>query len=303
MNKQFRPSIFKRALALMIDYMVLGIFGFVLGLFFEDFFVSLGKYGTLIGTIISIGYFSIFQSKIVQGQSLGKMAISSKVTDLNGEYLSFKKSFLRAFILVFPIMNIELLAGGKGMIVIMSIVSLLILASMYLIIVNKSRRCLHDLLIPSVVTYQSVSDFELEESRDRSSLKLIPLSVLAVLGLGMGLYQTYVTTDLSPLLSAKAEIENLEGVIGVNRIQSSVTTNYTTDSPKNTYSSIEVVVRIDDMLEASDVDSDYFEKLNDIIQKEVPEYKDADVILITLYYGYNIGIANKTRSVSNRYTD
>ena len=112
-----------------------------------------------------------------------------------------------------------------------------------------------------------------------------------------------MTTELSPLLSAKAKIENLEGVIGVNRIQSSVTTNYTTDSPKNTYSSIEVVVRIDDMLEASDVDSDYFEKLNDIIQKEVPEYKDADVILITLYYGYNIGIANKTRSVSNRYTD
>jgi len=49
---------------------------------------------------------------------------------------------------------------------------------------------LHDLLIPSVVTYQKVSDFDLEESKDRSSLKFIPLSVLAVLGLGMGLYQT-----------------------------------------------------------------------------------------------------------------
>ena len=303
MDKKLRPSVFKRALALLIDYMILGIIGLILGLFFEDFFVSMGKYGTLIGTVIAISYFSIFQSKIGDGQSLGKMAINSKVTDLNGEYLSFNKSFLRAFILVFPIMNIEFLASGKGMIVMMSIVSLLMLASMYLVIVNKSRRCLHDLIIPSVVVYQSVSSIELEESNDRTYIKIIPLSILVALGLGMGLYQTFVATELSPLLSAKDKIENQEGVIGVNRIESSVTTNYTTNSPNNTFSSIAVTVRIDDMIEASDVDSDYFGTVHDIIKEEVPEYKNADVILITLYYGYNIGIANKTRSVSNRFTN
>lgn len=303
MDKQLRPSVLKRAVALLIDYMVLGIFGFVLGLFFEDFFVSLGKYGTLVGTAIAIIYFSICQSKLGGGQSLGKMAISSKVTDLNGQYLSFNKSLLRAFILVFPIMNVELLASGKGMIVIMSLVSLLMLASIYLVIVNKSRRCLHDLLIPSVVINQSVSDFEIDERKDRSSLKLIPLGVLALLGLGMGFYQTFQSTNLSPLLAAKDKIEQEAGVIGVNKIQSSVTSHYMTDSPVNTYSSIEVLVRIDDMQEASDVDSKYFATFHDIIAEEVPEYKDVDLVLITLYYGYNIGIAHKTRHVTNRFTN
>jgi hypothetical protein len=88
MDKELRPSVFKRLLALIVDFIILGIIGYVSGLFLEDFYVSLGKYGTLIGRTITIIYFSILQSSIGKGQTVGNKAIGAKVTNLQGEYLS-----------------------------------------------------------------------------------------------------------------------------------------------------------------------------------------------------------------------
>ncbi len=113
MNKELRPSIFKRLLALIVDFIILGIIGYVSGLVLEDFYVSLGKYGTLIGSTITIIYFSILQSPIGKGQTIGKKAIGVKVINLQGNYLSLKESFLRSFIVFFPIMNVGLFSGGN----------------------------------------------------------------------------------------------------------------------------------------------------------------------------------------------
>jgi uncharacterized RDD family membrane protein YckC len=79
MDKSLRPSVLKRVVALIIDFIVLGIVGFLSGLVLEDFYVSLGKYGTLVGTAITMLYFSVLQSNIGKGQTLGKKAIGARV--------------------------------------------------------------------------------------------------------------------------------------------------------------------------------------------------------------------------------
>ena len=302
MDKNQRPSIFKRLLALLIDFTILGVIGYLSGLGLEDFYVSLGKYGTLVGSAITIVYFSILQSPIGKGQTIGKRAIGAKVTDLQGEYLSLGKSFLRSFIVFFPIMNVEVFSGGNGMIVVITLLALTIFASFYFIIVNKSRRCLHDILVKSVVTYENVAPIEVDEQNDRSIKKLIPIGILAAVMIGGGIYQTFTENTLSGLLTAKAKIEKLEGVISVNEVKSTVATRTSTNAPSTTYSSVEITVRIDDKEEADNSDSEYFNECYDIIQEKVPSSHTADRIAITLYYGYNIGIASKTKSITKTFT-
>jgi uncharacterized RDD family membrane protein YckC len=296
MNKELRPSIIKRLLALLVDTILLGILGYLLGIFFEDFFVSLGKYGTLLGSSIAILYFSILQSHIGKGQSVGKMVLNIRVTDLKGNFLTLEKSFLRSFILIFPVMNAEIFSGGKAMIIILMIIILSIFISAYFILVNKSRRCLHDILTPSVVTYQYVTAFEVDELNDRSKKKLIPVIVLAVLMIGVGVYQMVAENAFSQLLNAKEKIEERPGVIGVNKVESKTTTYY--GEPSKTYTSIYVSVRINNKQAASDLNSQYFNELYEIIKQEIPEAEKVDGVTITLYYGYNIGISSKTTSVT-----
>jgi uncharacterized RDD family membrane protein YckC len=300
MDKKLRPSIFKRLLALIVDFIILGIIGYISGLFLEDFYVSLGKYGTLIGSTITVFYFSILQSKIGKGQSIGKMAIGAKVTDLKGNYLTIEKSFLRSFILFFPIMNVEIFSSGNGLIVIVMLIMLSTFASFYLILANKSRRCLHDVLTPSVVTNLEVTQFEIDELNDKSKKKIIPIGILGLLMIGMGMYLTFIENPLSQLLEVKKKIESHEGVILVNEIKSATTTNISTE-PAQTYTSIKITVRIDNKDEASNINSKYFKEFYDIIKTGIPESGNVDRISISLYYGYNIGIASKKRSVTKTF--
>jgi len=298
MDKNLRPSIFKRLLALIIDFVLLGIIGYISSLFLEDFYVSLGKYGTLIGSTITVTYFSILQSSVGKGQTIGKKIIGAKVTDLKGEYLTIGKSFLRSSIVFFPIMNVEIFSGGNGMIVILMLVLLSIFASFYLILINKSRRCLHDILVHSVVTNEDVQEFELSESNDRSTKKLIPIAVLAALMIGTGIYQIFTENKLSQLLAAKSKIEEQPGVITVNEVKSSTTTYSSPDESTRTYTSIKVTVRINDKAEASNLNSKYFDDFYKILKNEIPDSQTVDGVTISLYYGFNIGIASKTQSVT-----
>lgn len=301
MDKKLRPSIFKRLLALIADFIILGIMGYISGLFLEDFYVSLGKYGTLVGSSITIVYFSILQSSIGKGQTLGKKVIGAKVTNLNGEYLSLDKSFLRSFIVFFPIMNLEIFSNGSNLLILLILLMLTIFASFYFILVNKSRRCLHDILFDSIVTNQEVIDIEIDEQNDRSKKKLIPIGVICILMIGMGIYQTFSENTLSQLLSAKEKIESVDGVITVNEVKSSTTTYSNTNESSSTYTSVEITVRINDKNEVNNLESIYFDDIYQIIKDEVPDSENVDGIFITLYYGYNIGIASKKQSVTKTF--
>lgn len=298
-----RPSILKRVVALVIDSILLGIVGYISGIFLEDFYVSLGKYGTLIGTMVATLYFSVCQSGIAGGQTLGKKLTGMKVTDIHGNYLTLEKSLLRSSILFVPIMNIELLSGGNAMLPILLLVLLSIFASFYLVLINASRRCLHDILVSSVVTNEDATTFEVDEANDRSTRKLIPIAIMALLMIGAGIYQVLSENTLGQLLMARSKMENLPGVISVNELKSSVTTHYSSDGPPITYSSIQVKVRISDKREVSNEDSKYFDAIYKMIREEVPESANVDKIIITIYYGYNIGIASKTLSMSRSFED
>ncbi|MBJ6118610.1 RDD family protein [Pontibacter sp. BT310] len=300
MDKSLRPSVFKRLLALAIDFILLGILGYLSGFFLESFYVALGQYGTLFGSAIVISYFAICQSR--NGQTIGKRFMGIKVTDPQGEYLTLGSSFLRAFILFFPVMNVEMISSmGNGMLILAMLLTLTILISIYFTLVNNSRRSLHDILASSIVTFSEVSEFELREQNDRTTKKIMPIAVISILLLSMGVYQRLAQNTIAQMLSVKEIIEQKDGVLTVNGINSNTTTVSHLGEDSRTYTSISLKVRIDKKSEASNTESSYFEEFYEIIQNELPESRNVDLVSITLFYGYDIGIASKTQSVTKTF--
>ena len=78
----------KRVLALLIDMLVMAPVGFAVGLIWEG--------GNLVGVIVGWTYYSVMESSPKQG-TLGKMALGIKVTDLDGNRISFGRATGRYF--------------------------------------------------------------------------------------------------------------------------------------------------------------------------------------------------------------
>src|SRR5665811_1045136 len=146
-----------RIWALIIDSIILGMVGIILGLTIQDFLIRIGSYGILIGLAVAVLYFTIFNSKLFNGQTLGKKALDIQVVDKSGNPLSLRKSFYRALILCVPyfLVNVEVPGVSIGSTIFLlkniSCISLA-LGVMVIYIFNKgNRQSLHDLIIGSYV--------------------------------------------------------------------------------------------------------------------------------------------------------
>src|ERR1700752_3195394 len=69
----------QRVLGILIDAIVLGVFGAVLGFFLFDYFVRLGLWGRLVGFVIALIYFAPMNSRLMNGQTLGKRLVRTQV--------------------------------------------------------------------------------------------------------------------------------------------------------------------------------------------------------------------------------
>ena len=86
----------RRFFAFLIDALIIGVFGNMIGWSFEDALLQLGSYGKAIGVATILLYFGICNSKLMNGQTLGKMLLNIRVVDKNSNYISVAKAILRA---------------------------------------------------------------------------------------------------------------------------------------------------------------------------------------------------------------
>ena len=92
----------RRIGAFVIDSIVLGVVGTFLGFFLEDVFIDLGGWGRLLGFVIALLYFGIMNSKVSNGQTLGKKALKIRVVDSENQSISLLKSLGRYSIIGIP---------------------------------------------------------------------------------------------------------------------------------------------------------------------------------------------------------
>lgn len=292
----------RRIGALFIDTIVLGVLGYVVGLFLEDIFVQLGGWGRLIGFAISITYFGVMNSSLSNGQTIGKRILNIKVVDSSNSTISLRKSFLRYSFLAVPFsLNGAQITNEALLSYLMYPLSFIIFGGLfsisYLYIFNRAtRQSLHDLAVDTYVVNTEVSPEELP------SVWKPHLVVVAGLFITAALVPVF-TSDLAKsepfkgLLATQEAINSNESVKYAGVTEGSTTfTSSDSDTTTTTY------VNTQAFLYKNNVDdSDIAKQLAQVIVKTYPESLDKNLIQVTLTYGYDIGIASKWNSYNHQF--
>jgi len=218
----------RRVAAFMLDILVLGVIGQLLGLLFAHQFATLGQSGRLVRFVIAAIYF--IPAHHLLGQTLGKRLMKICVQALNGGPVSVAAATLRYVALgvpwfangvFFTAPNWPMLLLMAAAVVLGSILLIGILGNAYLLLFNRpSRRLIHDLIAGTVVVNASSEGVAVDSDDARVAplqwviVGLIPVAVFAILG------WVYLSSQISPiqmaeLQSAQAALNRLPGVTGV----------------------------------------------------------------------------------------
>lgn len=304
-SSQLICGFWKRLFAFVIDGIILGLFGFAIGTLFFDFFAEIGGLGLLFGFVIALLYFGIQNSSVCNGQTIGKRILKIKVVDNKAKNITLQRSFARFMILGPPyflngvllppnLMNNYLLSLLLGLIVFFGLAGII-----YLYIFNRNtRQSLHDLVVRTYVI----------NSPTTKKLSFHPKALwkghLAVLGT-IFVVVIITITIVVPKLSQTEFFKEL--LIVQNKIMSSGLVHSVKVSAgksfrmkseingerkgKNTYVSINAILK--------KKPSDYvmpIKKIAKIVLDNYPPIKGKDTLVVTVSYGYDIGIARAWKS-------
>ena len=282
----------RRLGAFAIDLVLLGIAGLILGTLLFDTFARMGVYAKLIGFAIALAYFGICNSRIGGGQTLGKRWLGVRVVDAHDQLLSLPRSLLRYVVLGVPFFANGLPLDPK---LAMSsplgyLLALVVFGGMfaivYLYIFNRrTRQSLHDLAVGSYV-----------ERFDRAAQPvpfpimwrghLVVVAVLAVIALSAPAVasrfaQTRTFAGILPLyqtLSTQPHVMTAQVVRGWSSINGGNTTHYLQSS-----------LRLDAPMTE---DGGMARHIAQQMAKADPDIANEDVVVVTLVYGYDLGIAS-----------
>lgn len=292
----------RRIGALFIDTLVLGIFGYVVGLFLEDTFVQLGGWGRLIGFAVSITYFGVMNSSLSNGQTIGKKILNIKVVDSTNSTISLPKSFLRYSFLAVPFsLNGAQITNEALLSYLMYPLSFIIFGGIfsisYLYVFNRiTRQSLHDLVVGTYVVNAEVSSEEL------TSVWKPHLGVVAGLFIAAALVPAF-TSDLAKSEPFKGLLATQEAINSNESVKyAGVTEGSSTFTSSDSGITTTTYVNTQAFLYKNNVDdSDTAKQLAQTIIKTYPESLNKNLIQVTLTYGYDIGIASKWNSYNHQF--
>ncbi|NQZ90185.1 MAG: RDD family protein [Colwellia sp.] len=292
----------RRIGALFIDTLVLGVLGYVVGIFLEDTFVQLGGWGRLIGFAVSITYFGVMNSSVSNGQTIGKKLLNIKVVDETNSTISLPKSFLRYSFLAIPFsLNGAQITNEALLSYLMYPLSFIIFGGLfsicYLYIFNRvTRQSLHDLAVGSYVVIVEAPSEKLP-SVWKPHLAVVTSLFIAALLLPVFTSDLAQSEPFKGLLATQEAINSIESVkyAGVT-VGSTTFTSSDSDSTTTTYVSTQAFLYKNNV-----DDSDTAKELAITIIKTYPESLNKNMIQVTLTYGYDIGIASKWNSYNHQF--
>lgn len=281
----------RRLGASVLDALLLGILGLIVGSLFASDLVALGPWGRLLGFTIAVSYFGILNSGLAGGQTLGKYILDIRVVGGDGEPLSLFRSLLRFL----PLGAVWFLNGAQfsdrvlsssWMYVISVAVFGLGLSIVYLYVFNRrSRQSVHDLLVGSYVVTATHKGAVTTASVWRPHLVVCAL-LLLVSAVLPHFTLSFAKESLAELMQAYRAVIEEPGVIQANVSKGST---YAGDS-ETTFLSVSAY------LYRPDVDSKVrAERLAALVLSAAPSASTVDIVQVRLMYGYDIGIASSWR--------
>ncbi|MEZ9426533.1 RDD family protein [Vibrio lentus] len=288
--------------ALFIDTIFLGVLGYVVGLFLEDVFVQLGEWGRLIGFVVSITYFGVMNSSLLNGQTIGKKLLNIRVVDSCNSTISLPKSFLRYSFLAVPFsLNGTQITNEAVIPYLMYLLSFIVFGGLcsitYLYIFNRvTRQSLHDLAVGTYVVNAEASSEELPSVWRPHLVVVTGLFVTAIL-------VPALTSDLTESESFKGLLVTQKAINNNESVKyAGVTEGSTTFASSNSGSKTTTYVKAQAFLYKDNVrDSEIAKQLVQTIIYTYPESLNKNLIKVTLTYGYDIGIASKWNSYNYKF--
>ena len=270
----------------------LTLVGILPGLFAFDFLAGLGGWGRLIGFVVGLLYFGVYNSAIGNGQTLGKRLMNIRVVDVSGKTIGILRSLVRYALLGTPFfLNGAMLPSNIQLSWLGYLIGMVVFglggAIVYLAVFNRrTRQSVHDLAVGTFVVCVA------GESVPRKSVWHRHYAVLGVMGLAAVVAMMFVPklTQLGPfprLLELQQAIQNT-GLVHTNSVMVGKNGSSSGGTQKETsYLQVQLVMR-----ERPKDNKTTAKEIGRVILQTYPEVRARDAISISIVYGYDIGIAS-----------
>lgn len=216
---QSSAGFWRRLFAFAIDGIIAAIPCFTLAEAFHNFFLESPVTAKLAGFVITLAYFAIFGSKIVDGQTLGMMAFRLRIVRHDGSMVSFSRSTLRYLLLLVPFLldSGALPARVPASIADLwgSVLAIVACAIVYFAIFNrKTGQSLHDLIMDTFVVDSSGAGPVRTERFWRPHWVFI--AGLLILGYGLAKIIPRTSSTFSELTAIRGSVQGRTGLQSVN---------------------------------------------------------------------------------------
>lgn len=288
----------RRVGAFFLDMLVLGVGGMLLGMAFSDALARLGPWGRLVGFGVALAYFGVLNSRLGDGQTLGKRLLKIRVVGADGSALPLSLAMVRFYpfgvawfannlqvppaVLMSPWMHLLSLAVfGLGA------------SSLYLLVFNRpSRRTLHDWLVGSrVVPAQGVG----EAAPAKRVHQVVVAALLLASGLGPWFAQGVASSEsFAPLTKAHTAVSRLPGLGHVQVVMGHSFTVSSQNGQRTTHYLSITAYQADPEVNRPE----RARELAALALASSDEARRVDLVQVTLVHGYDIGIASSWRSRS-----
>jgi uncharacterized RDD family membrane protein YckC len=289
-------SLWRRIVAVFIDSIIVGIAGTLIALPFFDTFSRLGAWGRLVGLCLALPYFVLLNSRIGNGQTLGKRAMHLQVVDAQGQPISVPKSCIRYAVLSAPFfLNGLTLPITRTPQVVMYLLTVVVFGlgaiTIYLVLFNRrSRQGVHDLAAGSYVADADKSGALIV--RPIWSGHWAVLCALVVIGLvGGKLLETKLMklADFPAMFADARVIENMDDVQSAG-VSDLTWTSWSGGEKKRIY-----VVSVF-WSGQQNQEEGFAKQVASRILVNNPHVADRDLLRIVIIRGYDLGIAHAQRS-------
>jgi uncharacterized RDD family membrane protein YckC len=209
----------KRLLAFLVDSLLLGIVGTIIGAVFFNTLVAMGPWVRLVGFCIALCYFGSFDSSEGNGRTIGKRILRLKVVNAQGGMLSPAQAVLRFVVFGVPFfLNGLSLPISRTPWVVSTFINIVVLGggatNLYLLIFNRPmRQGLHDLSVRSYVVTTESEGSIVAELFWKTHWAIIAALVVS-LGVGESLIGPRLLNKvrISQLMADATMVERIDGV-------------------------------------------------------------------------------------------
>lgn len=301
-NKPWIAGFWRRVIAFHIDTFILAGIGFLLGAYFESIFVEMGGWARVIGFGIGILYFGLLNSRLNNGQTLGKKLTNIRVVNKSNNTISVSRSMARYSVLSIPFsLNGAPLPFTLIDSVVMYPISLVVfggmLATLYLIVFNRhTRQSLHDIALKTYVVHTDATPHQPTNIWKPHFYVVGLLFALATAAPDISAHFMQ-KQPFDDLLATQQAIANEPNVVNAGVMLGNTYVMGQTTTSETRYITANIQINSTEL-----DDRERAKQYAKLVLQNYPQAAQLDTINITFTYGYDTGIWSSWQRYVHQFT-